>query len=275
MASVGDMQRVKAIVILGCGHSGSTLLERLLAADPNCVGLGEVDLTLRKLALQGYQALKPCTCGREASECPVWSACATMNASRRQDGLISLIAHARNVTGREVIIDSSKRRHQAEEYKFLSGRGLVQFISVYLVRDVRSWALSRKVSSQDRGASVLPYIYRCWLWMFLNFWNRFQLVEKGISVQTIFYEDLVHQPQPVIGQILARFRIKIKKEISQIDSLQHSLEGNRMRKLPEYNSKIVIDDSWRDDWRTKWLGLTIFGPLLYNRFLRRKARRAL
>jgi hypothetical protein len=57
----------KLVYIGGYGHSGSTLLEYLLAASPKVVACGEVASVLRERRRKGK-----CTCGREVRLCPVW-----------------------------------------------------------------------------------------------------------------------------------------------------------------------------------------------------------
>ena len=57
----------KLVYIGGYGHSGSTLLEYLLAASPEAVACGEVASVLRDRDRKGK-----CTCRRPIRECPVW-----------------------------------------------------------------------------------------------------------------------------------------------------------------------------------------------------------
>ena len=57
----------RLVYIGGYGHSGSTLLEYLLAASPKVVACGEVASVLRERGRKGK-----CTCGREVRLCPLW-----------------------------------------------------------------------------------------------------------------------------------------------------------------------------------------------------------
>ena len=57
----------KLVYIGGYGHSGSTLLEYLLAASPEVIACGEVASVLRE---RGRKA--KCTCRRDIKDCPVW-----------------------------------------------------------------------------------------------------------------------------------------------------------------------------------------------------------
>ena len=63
------MQVTKLVYIGGYGRSGSTLLEQLMTLRPDVVACGEVARALQR----GFKRNRQCTCGRLASECPVWS----------------------------------------------------------------------------------------------------------------------------------------------------------------------------------------------------------
>lgn len=56
----------KLVYIGGYGHSGSTLLEYLMAASPEVIGCGEVVSVLRYCGRKSK-----CTC-RTIRDCPVW-----------------------------------------------------------------------------------------------------------------------------------------------------------------------------------------------------------
>lgn len=59
---------MRAVFICSAGHSGSTLLDLLLGSHPDAVSLGEITHLPKNLALN-----TPCTCGKPARECGVWS----------------------------------------------------------------------------------------------------------------------------------------------------------------------------------------------------------
>jgi hypothetical protein len=67
LASLGDNRCLRLNDGVKHGHSGSTLLEYLLAASPKVVACGEVASVLRERGRKGK-----CTCGREVRLCPVW-----------------------------------------------------------------------------------------------------------------------------------------------------------------------------------------------------------
>jgi hypothetical protein len=57
------------VLFVGAGRSGSTVVEMLLAADTDSVGVGE----LRWLWQRGYLENNVCSCGQHTRDCPFWS----------------------------------------------------------------------------------------------------------------------------------------------------------------------------------------------------------
>lgn len=256
--------------VLGLGHSGSTLLERCIASHPDCVGIGELDATIRKIRLSGLSDFKPCTCGEPADACPVWTQVERAGKDDRHL-VFGAIESAARVTGRPVVVDSSKRNAQARVYQDLVGQGCVVLVPVYLFRDVRSWVISRKVSRNDRGLGALGYVRRSWRWMISNMKERFLLGRMGVRPTLVCYEEFVTDPATVLAPVFGRGALQPNRAIDPGRSCQHSLMGNGMRHDPARNSRIVLDDKWRSDWRTRWLAPFVIGPLLYNHLLRRQA----
>jgi hypothetical protein len=68
--SLGEVVAMKAYVYIACrGHSGSTLLEKLLATAPNAVALGEI----AHFSHYFDHPEKPCGCGSSVRDCPFWN----------------------------------------------------------------------------------------------------------------------------------------------------------------------------------------------------------
>ncbi len=73
----------KLLLIRGLGHSGTTLLDLVLVAHPQIIGLGE-SIRILRTPLPGEQQRGParlraelrhqrlCTCGCTAASCPIW-----------------------------------------------------------------------------------------------------------------------------------------------------------------------------------------------------------
>lgn len=65
----GAAARPTVIYIMGCGRSGSTVLERVLGAIPGYVNVGELVGLFRRIVTEDQR----CGCGQPFSECPFWS----------------------------------------------------------------------------------------------------------------------------------------------------------------------------------------------------------
>lgn len=63
-------KKINLIYIASIGHSGSTLLESILGAHSQMTTCGEIHMWPHEI-LQG--GVKPCICGEEIVDCPVWS----------------------------------------------------------------------------------------------------------------------------------------------------------------------------------------------------------
>lgn len=78
------MRDLPVVFILGCGHSGSTILELLLNAHSKMVCTGEVE----KVGVKTRESHELCSCGKDFYSCPFWSeylATRTGNSFFRRD----------------------------------------------------------------------------------------------------------------------------------------------------------------------------------------------
>src|SRR5215468_9937032 len=104
-AQAPGIRVTKLVYIGGYGHSGSTLLEYLLAASPMVIACGEVASVLRERGRKGK-----CTCGRKVKLCPVWGPFLT--STETLDGMthegLSRALIARDGGAHAVLVDSSK-----------------------------------------------------------------------------------------------------------------------------------------------------------------------
>jgi len=93
----------KLVYIGGYGHSGSTLLEYLLAASPEVVACGEVGSVLRE-----RRRKSKCTSGRETGDCPVWgrllASPALLDGMSHEDLALALLAQDRGAHA--LLVDS-------------------------------------------------------------------------------------------------------------------------------------------------------------------------
>lgn len=169
---------IRVVYIMGCGYSGSTLLDVLLGSHPNITGVGEV----RNLSYNERWADSiSCSCGTLGGACPFWkdvmqhwfahAGIETIASYRRLQVHFERVRHARfllrehyiaspyfqtyarqtyalfkaiqHVSGAECIVDSSKVPLRAFALSMIPG---IDLRVIHLVRDVRgvAWSFKRR-----------------------------------------------------------------------------------------------------------------------------------
>jgi len=228
------------VYIVGWGRSGSTLLTAILGEIKGAFAAGE----LRLLWSHGVQRKRLCGCGKPIPECPIWSqvlekihdAPATAEEMERIQArrlrsrhfLPELFKMARNrgpddeltryattyamalaavhdVTGAEVVIDSSKNPIDA----LLLQRVGVDLRPVNLVRDPRtvaaSWARRKKLYDGDDESELR--LFTPWtssvLW---SLWNALaHLVGRSTDrpLEVVHFEAFLEDPGREIDRLAA------------------------------------------------------------------------
>ena len=154
------------LLIRGLGHSGSTLLDLVLGANPSVVGLGEASRVLLSSSadefadyqLNDWRSVynKPCTCGSMVDECELWSRFFSHWPSRRKASFedeFSRLISPLSSQSIDWIVDS----YQSDERLLDIHRSMRAVRVIHLTRDVRSWIHSearRGVTRFGRGRSV-------------------------------------------------------------------------------------------------------------------------
>ena len=257
---------VRLVYVAGYGHSGSTVLNILLGQLPQVMGAGE----LFRLADAAWPRAEFCSCGKPLPECPVWSEVvrrwaaavggdpfATYGRLQRrcerwplpavgsavwQDyaaHTLAMFTAIRDVTGRPVVVDSSKVPGRARALSRLSG---IDLRLVHLVRDGRGVAFSmRRQLARDPKAGIQAakrersVLRTGLLWMATNL-----VVERtarclGEARATrLAYEDLMRDPSAALerlGAILGTDPSPLVELLAQGEPLGagHVMAGNRLR----------------------------------------------
>lgn len=238
-ASAKSPARPRVIYLAGYGRSGSTLLERLIAAGSDAHALGEV-LYLWKV---GLPADERCGCGALLAECPFWQSVGQravggwgrlnvqevararervvrfkyipglvagvgttshrLNRNRLARVATALYSAAAEVAGTAALIDSSK--HPA--YVYLLRRVRIDLRCVLVVRDPRGVAFSwRKVMERPEvvaGTALMPrygVAVSSLRWVGYNA-SVLALRRLGVPVLVVHYEDLTVKPQAIVNAV--------------------------------------------------------------------------
>jgi hypothetical protein len=274
---------MKVVYILGVGRSGSTILDTVLSNHPQIEGAGEFISSMRQIMHQKY-----CACGNRANECPFWSEVleewkhlapsANMQEyimlqkkyehvsrwilpSQAQGYLVSgferyaeetyaLFRALQSVSGKRIIVDSSKHRGRALA---LSRIPEIDLHFIHLVRDVRGvvWSLKKSFAKSVENPlanEALPAWRAAAQWYLLNLqaeWVRRRIApEKSIRVR---YEDFIVSPKETlvnIGRFIGCDLSQLADEVvagKEMDT-NHMIAGNRLRMRGKV--KLRADNEW-------------------------------
>ena len=284
-----DKEPVLVLYIVGAGHSGSTLLDIVLGNHPKIASSGELGNFIRKGWING----RYCGCGKWSNKCQFWSNVykewtyrvgvndavgylALQNAFERfrcwlrlqkerrrlagsgrfgayADRTQALFEAVRAVSGKSIIVDSSKNPVRALALSMISG---VDLRVVHLVRDGRGviWSYMKKKNMGRNIPSDRLYTssWRAgFLWFLINVSSEFVLWKTGLHGVRIKYEDFVEQPEEVLKQIGQMLEIKFDAVAKLLSSgkevvIGHPIAGNRIRMAgsirfrPDYEWKKLL-----------------------------------
>lgn len=270
-APAPERARVRVLYVGGWGRSGSTLLDRMLGQLPGFCSLGEV----REIWQHGCKENRPCGCGRPFLECPFWSEVgrrafggwdeldledilrlrysldrpwavpALLLRRRGPDphsplgrylGALSALYRAiRDVSGSEVVVDSSKLPSHALLLRRVSG---IDLRMVHLVRDSRGVAFSWKKQVANRvTAGESSYMERygpvsaSLRYVLYNGLTRL-VGALGVPYLFVRYEDLVRDPAGKL-KVIARHGIPGDVDLGFVGDgyvqlePNHTADGNR------------------------------------------------
>lgn len=224
----------------GFGRSGSTLLERVLAATTGACALGETVWVWERGALGDQN----CGCGVPFSQCDFWQqvgeaafggwhrvdaaavdrlrhevdrtrkipSLARGRAAARDRSLeysqyaARIYAAAAEITGAPAVIDSSK--HPSTAFH-LAGRPDVELRVLHVVRDSRGVAYSwtkTLPAPEPAGADAAPVMYRYPPWRSALLWDTqnlaFDLLARsGVPTLRVEYERFLRRPAAVVAEI--------------------------------------------------------------------------
>ena len=265
---------IRVIYIMGVGRSGSTVLDTVLGNQADAVSVGE----LHNLPRLGWVGNNYCACGQRCESCEFWNAVSAKwqaNTSVSVDAFIAaqqkfeffrklgigkwgwlrdpapsaefvdfqnhtreLFAAIREVSGRSVIVDSSKNPLRAALLAQTPG---IELSVVHLVRDGRAVAWSQKKAyKKDEKAGIQVPFYSKPIWRTISYWAAVGSICDRIQAdlkercQLVRYEDFVTQPQQALAQIanltgLDFDSVSERLALGEALDIGHTVAGNRVR----------------------------------------------
>lgn len=279
------------LLMLGSGRSGSTLLERAIGETDGVTALGEtVHMWQRSVAQREL-----CGCGSAFDRCDFWSQVGRIAygnwgtvdvddliASRhrvvrtrripelltvghqsdwraQRDRLAGtlerLYAAARQVSGSQVLVDSSK----LPAYAALLRRSHIDLRCLFVVRDPRgvaySWAKSVERPEVVDERVLMPRYSPA---RSTATWSAFAMIAQslraaGVKVRTVRYEDFLQSPVQTVGEIMAFAQHPVEPtDLAHIDGrtlhldIAHTVAGNPMR-FATGDVELSPDEAWRSN----------------------------
>jgi sulfotransferase family protein len=280
-------EAVRVLFVMGCGRSGSTMLDAILGSHSSAAGFGELCYAAEKAYLNGAY----CACGEWGFACPFWAAVRQEWADRTGTSDVARFASLvrtvesrklrlnravrawrspdspfqeyaglmkaffdslRAVSGKAVIVDSSKRPARALALSMIPG---IDVRLIHLIRDVRGvvWSAKKRlkqderggVSNEDRGKTLVRSVA---VWSIMNRLSEDvrRRLPASHTVQ-VRYEDYVTRPSDVLDRIgevaeLDFSALGAKLTAGAPVEIGHAIAGNRMRMATEI--RLRADTEW-------------------------------
>ena len=267
------MAKITVIYIVGSGRSGSTILSSLLGANNKIINVGEL-YNFRRFFQTANEKNRFCECGAQLLDCEFWKSVRKILEKKVGDALVDLKSsdlkiHQENnlaillaikeVSGRSVILDSSKRIYRAERLQKIKE---INVELIHLVRDVRAYAYSSKLTEMKKGASRLIYFKKVFQWVrnnsYLYFTNFFK---KNYTF--IKYEDFVCNADNIIAKIIQNIDFEENDSVDSKNDYAHQFSGNS-RVFDQKEIVLKLDSRYQAnvtfiEW---WVATIISLPLL-------------
>lgn len=239
----------KLIYILGSSHSGSTILQYILAGRPEAVGLGEV----RQMADgRGWREQDlDCSCGTKVESCPIWGKLQPQQDESNVAWYNRLALQVKHACPKASHwIDSSKALHTIKPWLELANKGVIEDVRViYLVRDARAWAFSDHNTRLRKGKPWRPTLMSTFTW-----WRHQKKIlktlnnpDKGYKHLILSYESLVFQTDAQLTRINEFCGFDSNADTREIleKSIVHDVFGNRIKNDPKKRANLTYDDRWQ------------------------------
>jgi hypothetical protein len=296
------------LYVIGAGRSGSTILDIALGNHPIIESLGE----FAKFPQNGWLNGEYCACGLPGNRCDFWRQVhdnwlaitagssiekyiqyqghyehyfswvrLILDAQRENQRLHEYVYQtqaffesARNVSGCQVLVDSSKSPMRAYALSMLAG---IDLYLIHLVRDVRgvAWSL-RKPYAIDLSVGIQkeiksrPPLRTGLFWTFVNLQSEWICSEMspGRSLR-VRYEDLVCNPSGTLSNIGDWMNLDLSTVIDKITQQiplesHHAIAGNRLRMNPD----IILQAD--QAWMTKMSQLDQLTSLIFSTWLMKR-----
>ena len=306
------------IYIAGYGRSGSTLLDIALAQNNSIFGAGEVTALARHV----WDSNEYCACRSTVHDCPLWKPVVGRwrssgdskfmaryrAAQERMEGIlswrrligatwaetsranfgeqtVSLFQTLRAVSGRPIIVDSSKLPGRAFALAALPS---IDLYVIHLVRDGRgvAWSMMKPFKRQveqglQKELRPKPLVYTALRWAIVNVAAQLLCWKLGPRrSMRVRYEDFVEDPSRTLDQVMVMVGEEPSDSVRRSGQTifpHHQVAGSRHRMQQVLS--VERDERWASEMprSRQYLFSIICAPLMlwYGYFLKPGRRRGL
>lgn len=262
---------INVIYILGLGHSGSTLLDKILGAPEEAFSLGEIrqwSKNINRPELFYKEANLECSCGEDIRCCQFYKEVTKdfkdtfsiyahlplkyywkilmyllfknniKSVKVPGDDYIKFLDRVNQKEDIQIIIDSSKTLTNL--MKLLNNNDKVNVKVIHLIRDVRGVANSyNKLKHYSFFGALVN-------WVFVNKFYRWILDKCQFDYRVVYYDELSKNPDDSLQIIGEWLNLDLSNYIEKVRRTDyHQIAGNNMR-FNEFQG-IVYDDRWRTE----------------------------
>lgn len=226
--------RFSQLFVLGIGHSGSTLLGRMLDMHPDVLCVGEL-LRLEQ-ALQRPRA--KCFCGELIVRCPSWiHRRAHIPETMQHDYTrwdFPTLEKVRAAEDRKVLVDLSKTR----SYRLTKNWSEPQVAYVLLVRDPRGVLRSHIARGEDLESQLK--LHKKWIGRLTEFAEA-----RADRCLVLRYEDLVTSPEASIRTVCSFVGLSFVPDLLRPDDKTHHLVKASTSSYLKGTNRFQLDERWR------------------------------
>ena len=224
------------VFILGIGHSGTTLLGRMLGAHSAALCVGEI-LRLEQAAADPE---KKCSCGASFRACAFWQELSAhlpkevMRDYKKWSPELFEDILARQ--GKQMLVDTSKSR----AFRLISKWERRSARYILMIRDPRG--VMRSSLRRGKDLTTLLGTHLKWIERYLDFARK-----QPDRCTTTFYEDLIAAPEMQLRRVCDFLSLPFESDMLGPNAqLQHLIRASGSPYLKGTND-LRQDERWRDE----------------------------
>ncbi len=250
---------------MSLSHSGSTVLDLMLSRHEKAVGLGEVHSVFKRKQATQEGTESTCSCGEHMNACELWTQYKiTEEAINPKDykQKYEILFHTAPVNESEVVVDSSKEYKNLDTLHDMHQKGEIELHVIFLIKDVRSWAVSVEKAKRRSGKPPSSY-----LTSFLRWYKRNKRIERHlqgnkIPYTQIGYDELCFHQKKAFKKIFSDAELSSQEFSMENQPTTHIAYGNRTKKEQPESGALKYDDRWVHNYRLNFMILLL--PFVFS-----------